>query len=142
MVSWWDTDEELIGRFRQVGGIPRHLFMPEEAFSRCLQSQKAAIRALTFEQAQEIFEGDLDAVGSFGANQPKSSLIGYAMLPGEIVGTGRSDDKSGHGQTGHSRPDIPMTWKSYNRVYDELAADPSRSHTEEEKVKKSLSRVN
>ena len=37
--------------------------------------------------------------------------------PQECVGTGRSDDKSGHGQTGHSRPDIPMTWKSYNRVY-------------------------
>ena len=78
------SDEELMERFRQVGGIPRHLFMPEEAFSRCLQSQKEAIRALTFEQAQEIFEGDLDAVGSFGANRPKSSLIGYAMLPGEI----------------------------------------------------------
>ena len=83
------SDEELTERFRQVGGIPRHIYLPNEVsfgvdlFDRCLQLQDDAVRALTFEQAQEIVDGKWDAVGSFGPNQPKSALIGYALPPGE-----------------------------------------------------------
>ena len=77
------SDEELTERFQKVGGVPRHVFLPEEAFDRCIQSQNDAVRALTLPQAQWIVEETWDAVGSFGSNQPKSALIGYALLQGE-----------------------------------------------------------
>ena len=73
------TGEEVEARFRVVGGVPRHIILHEDYLGRVLRSQNEAIEALTVRQAQQIVEGKLDAVGSFGSNQPRSAIIGYAM---------------------------------------------------------------
>ena len=78
------SDEEIQRRFRQVGGVLRHIFANNEDFAESLQSQKDAIEALTKRQAQLIFEGQWNAVASFGSDQPRSSLIGYSRLPGKM----------------------------------------------------------
>ena len=83
------SEEEVTERFRQVGGVPRHVFLPKAAFDLCLQSQNDAVRALTSTQAQLIVEGNCDAVGSFGSNQPKSALIGYAPTQEKIAFSSR-----------------------------------------------------
>ena len=72
------TDEEIAARFREVGGIPRHIFATDAMFSLIQRSQDDGIDALTRGQAQKIFHRRLDAVGSFGPNKPKSAIIGYA----------------------------------------------------------------
>ena len=70
------TDEEVMARFREVGGVPRHILLNEEDFLAILHVQNAAISALTVTEATQIVQGKLDVVGSF-ANQPRSSIIGY-----------------------------------------------------------------
>ena len=47
-----NTDEEVVARFPEVGGVPRHI-------------QNAAISALTATQATQILQSRLDVVGSF-----------------------------------------------------------------------------
>ena len=71
------SEEEVVRRFRLVGGVPRHIFLHKDYFAPVLQSQNVAFEALTATQAQEIVEGELDILGTFGAQQPKSALIGY-----------------------------------------------------------------
>ena len=71
------SEEEVVRRFRLVGGVPRYIFLHEDFFAPVLRSQNDAIEALTAMQAQQIVEGKLDILGTFGAQQPKSALIGY-----------------------------------------------------------------
>jgi Retrotransposon hot spot protein len=72
------TDEEVEARFRLVGGVPSHIILHKDYLARVLRCQNEAIEALTERQAQQILEGKLDVVGSFGSNQPRSAIIGYA----------------------------------------------------------------
>ena len=60
-----NTDEEVVARFPEVGGVPRHI-------------QNAAISALTATQATQILHGRLDVVGSFANHTTRSLVIGYA----------------------------------------------------------------
>jgi hypothetical protein len=71
------SEEEIVKRFRQVGGVLRHILANEEDFQKILLKQNAAIDALTVTQAQKIVEGKLDVLGLFGVNQPRSAVIGY-----------------------------------------------------------------
>ena len=46
--------------------------------AKILRKQTQAINALTVRQAQQIVEGEMDVLGLFGADQPRSAVIGYA----------------------------------------------------------------
>jgi len=72
------TNEEIVRRFRLVGGVPRHIFAEDEDFRAILLGQDDAVFVLTAEEAQEIVTGQLNAVGTFDSKQPKSAIIGYA----------------------------------------------------------------
>ena len=71
------TDNQIMDRFRQVGGNPRKIFTTESKFSASLEAQDDAIRALTVRQAIDIAQGELSAIGVIGAGNPKSALIGF-----------------------------------------------------------------
>jgi hypothetical protein len=69
-------DDELLKRFRQMGGVPRNLFT--KSFSLKVQDQVKAINLLTKDQIIHIVNKRLDALGTFAAEQPRSAIIGYA----------------------------------------------------------------
>jgi hypothetical protein len=69
------TDEEVVKRFRQVGGVPRNILSLE--FEETLQEQDDAINSLTRDQVINIAEKRLNVVGTFATDQPKSAIIAY-----------------------------------------------------------------
>jgi hypothetical protein len=73
------TDDKILQRFQEVGGVPRHIFANDLGFKVALAVQQRALNQLTADQAVKIARNQLDAVGSFSVNQPKSALIGYQM---------------------------------------------------------------
>ena len=75
------TEQDVLSRFRQVGGVPSHIFLEAEDFQTVLVSQDDAVVVLTSEQAKEIVTGRLTAAGTFERNQPKSAIIGYGKAP-------------------------------------------------------------
>ena len=72
------TEEEVVCRFRLVGGVPRHVFAKEEDFRAILLAQNDALMVLQVEQVEQLVMGQLNATGTFEDNQPKSAIIGYA----------------------------------------------------------------
>ena len=74
------TADVVEARFRQVGGVPRHIFSSN--FNEKLQIQDEAIVALTNDQVIKIAQKEMNAVGSFAPGQPKSAIIGYAKSDG------------------------------------------------------------
>jgi hypothetical protein len=70
------TAEEVMTRFRQVGGVPRNIFT--EVYHSALEDQVKAITALTSEQVINIVKKRMDGLGTFAEGQPKSAIIGYA----------------------------------------------------------------
>ena len=79
------SEEKVTERFRQVGGVPSHIFLEDEDFQNILQHQNGAVDELTAREALRIVEGNGDAVGSFESGQPKTVLIGYSQHPTEEV---------------------------------------------------------
>ena len=67
-------------RYRQVGGVPRHVFASDSSFKKTLVLQDDALHMLTEEYAVRIAKGELDAVESMSRGQPKSALIGYQVF--------------------------------------------------------------
>ena len=80
------TVAEVEDRFRLFGGVPRHVFSDDQDFRASSQSQDDAISALTAVQAEQIVKGEMDDVGSFSRNPPKTAIVGYAKIwtPEEI----------------------------------------------------------
>jgi hypothetical protein len=71
------TDAKVVERFGKVGGVPRNIFLEDVDFDAKLQEQFIAINALTKDQVIKIASKQMDAVGTFATNQPKSAIIGY-----------------------------------------------------------------
>jgi hypothetical protein len=80
------SEDDVLARFWQVGGVPRHIFESEPEFIAALVRQEQAMTYLTKEQAINIAQKRMDAVGSFAKSQPKSALIGYAGGPPFSIG--------------------------------------------------------
>ena len=59
-----NTDEEIVARFREVGGVPRRI-------------QNAAI--------SQILHGRLDVVGSFANHATRRLVIGYVNVKPKII---------------------------------------------------------
>jgi hypothetical protein len=77
------TEEDVVVRFRQVGGVPRHIFSEEQDFRAAWKSQ---LLFSLLSKLKEIVSGRLDAVGTFEPNQPKSAIIGYGKaLTTELI---------------------------------------------------------
>lgn len=72
-------------RYRQVGGIPRHIFAEEHAFTDELTRQDEAIKERTKDHAIKLAKNELSAVSSETDMQPKSVLIGYDRVEGDDV---------------------------------------------------------
>ena len=73
------TPEQLVERYRQVGGVPRHLFEEEDEYKRILFAQKQAVEKVSSDQAKKILHGDMDTMGLFSDGSPKSAVIGIAL---------------------------------------------------------------
>ena len=72
--------ETIIGeRFLVVGGVPRHIFASEDTYLDALDAQDKAVNALSEDQALHMAKKEMDAVGTFAPDQPKSALIGYIL---------------------------------------------------------------
>jgi hypothetical protein len=69
--------KDVVSRFRQAGGVPRHLFSSKTEFAQALDTQTRALAGLSKDQAQLIAKKKMDAVGRFSNNQPRSVLLGY-----------------------------------------------------------------
>ena len=74
------TVEKVEARLRLFGGVPRHIFAKDEDVETLMRNQNASVEVLTARQARQIVGGELDAVGSFGSNQPRSALIVYTKV--------------------------------------------------------------
>ena len=73
------SPQQLVDRYRQVGGVPRHLFAEEDTYRRILIDQKQAVGKVTPEHAKSIVIGDMDTVGLLDSRSPKSAVIGIAL---------------------------------------------------------------
>ena len=72
--------QQLSERFRQVGGVPRHLFALEKVYKRILQRQEVAVDMIEEKQVSKIVKGTMDPMGLFGPNSPKSAVIGIELV--------------------------------------------------------------
>jgi hypothetical protein len=70
--------DQIIERFREVGGVPRNIFFTNR--DETLQAQLRAFRYLSSEDMINIVNGTFDADGDFGPKAPKSALVGYDIF--------------------------------------------------------------
>ena len=71
------SEAEIRMHFHGVGGVPRHIFQKKSIYEGILKNQDLAVNALSEGQAVRMAKKEMDAVGTLGAEQPKSALIGY-----------------------------------------------------------------
>jgi hypothetical protein len=71
------TEEQIRERYRQVGGVPRHVFAcPNAAYETILLRQAESLAALTADDAFHMARGNMGAVESMSSSQPRPSLMG------------------------------------------------------------------
>jgi hypothetical protein len=88
----WSLDEILCAResicnsmsaaevrdgYRLFGGIPRKVFDVKK-WDRLLTTQDNCINLLSADQARQIALGEIQAIGMFDVNAPKSAILGFA----------------------------------------------------------------
>lgn len=67
--------------FRVFGGVARHVFAESPgALKTALDRQVEGVNSLTTEQAQRLAFGRIREVDTASSTQPRSSVLGYAML--------------------------------------------------------------
>ena len=73
------SPQKLAERYRQVGGVPRHLFADMDEYKDILDRQKRAVKAVNSEQAMDIVSGEIDTDGLLDSKSPKSAVIGIEL---------------------------------------------------------------
>ena len=73
------SPQQVAERYRQVGGVPRHLFETESDYNDTLQLQARAVKAVNSEQAMDIVSGEIDTDGLLDSKSPKSAVIGIEL---------------------------------------------------------------
>jgi hypothetical protein len=73
------TIDEVKKRYRQVGGVPRHVYSDDEVYRRAIAIQNGKINALTKWQALKIASEEMDAVESTAEDEWKSPVIGIRL---------------------------------------------------------------
>jgi hypothetical protein len=71
------TEDMTLARFREFGGVPRHVFAKSTETAE--KEQRAGIQLLTVEHVKGIVREDAFVLGE--ARQPKCSVMGYESLP-------------------------------------------------------------
>ena len=71
------SEEDIIDRFEQVGGIPRNIFCSKDEFLDILEDQALAINDLTNEQVQRLTLDNVNSAQTLGSGQPKSAIMVY-----------------------------------------------------------------
>ena len=71
--------KQLAERYREVGGVPRHLFAVVKEYKTILKMQDDAVKAVTKDQAQDIVSGKMDTVGVLSDDSPKSAVVGISL---------------------------------------------------------------
>ena len=71
------SEEALVDRYRQVGGVPRHLFAAAEEFDKVLDEQNRVIEDLSDRDIEKIAEKEVRALTTLSENQPKSLILGF-----------------------------------------------------------------
>jgi len=76
------SPQQLADRYRQVGGVPRHLFADTEEYQNILETQVnalEAVEAIEPWQALRIASGKMDPIGHMDNGTPKSAVIGIEL---------------------------------------------------------------
>ena len=73
------SPQQVAERYRQVGGVPRHLFEDERNYRKLLVKQENAAVGVNAEQARRIVSGKLDPLGNLNSKFPKSAVIGIEL---------------------------------------------------------------
>ena len=75
------SPQQVAERYRQVGGVPRNLFLSESKYRKLLVKQENAAAEVTEEQALRIVSGKLDVVGIALADNDHGSLTERKTVP-------------------------------------------------------------
>ena len=73
------SPQQVAERYRQVGGVPRNLFLDELYYRKLLEDQENAAVEVNSMQAKRIVSGKLDPMGNLNSNFPKSAVIGIEL---------------------------------------------------------------
>ena len=73
------SPQQLAERYREVGGVPRNLFLDEFAYRKILVKQENAAAGVKSDQALRIVSGKLDPLGNLNIEFPKSAVIGIEL---------------------------------------------------------------
>ena len=73
------SPQQLADRYRQVGGVPRHLFADTEEYQNILETQDNAVEAIESNHVPRIVSGQMDPIGHLNGGVPKSAAIGIAL---------------------------------------------------------------
>jgi hypothetical protein len=68
-------------RYREVGGVPRHIFAEDAAYNQATRNQTTGLNMLTAEQVKNIATLEIEDLSSMDTSQPKSSVMGYRISP-------------------------------------------------------------
>ena len=78
--------KEIEGRYRIVGGVPRHIFADNVTFENAMRLLDGALNKLSIEQARDIAHGRIDDLTTLDSDQPRSAIIGYIPKSAELLG--------------------------------------------------------
>ena len=90
-------ENEILQRFRHVGGVPRHIF--DDTYKHILKNKNNAIKKLTLEQVKKITVQNISTVETQSENQPGSAILGYFKDENEISYKGYKVDIISDGVT-------------------------------------------
>jgi hypothetical protein len=69
------TAQQVVDRYGQVGGVPRHIFATDASFKEALQKQAEKADSLSREQAERLATIRMQQLSTLDASQPQSALI-------------------------------------------------------------------
>ena len=96
--------QQLPGRYREVGGVPRNLIEEEDEYNETLEKQDDAVNAVTVEQAKMIGCGKMNSVGLLGDGSPKSAVVGIVLADND-------------GRTFTKRKAVPVSTLAAEKVF-------------------------
>ena len=76
------TRNEIISRYRQVGGVPGNVFTTPESLQAALVKQDEAVKELSEKQVKDIAAKNVKDLSTFASSQPRSAIMGY-LVPEE-----------------------------------------------------------
>jgi hypothetical protein len=82
------TEDMVLERYREFGGVPRHIFTTEQDVNEQRQAQKRALSELTIDQARSIATSQIEFLDTMSEAKPRSAVMGY--LGGDSYDTAKA----------------------------------------------------